>query len=184
MLTAIVTPLIGQLQAKVLKEIKTVRTELEATLDSKLESVSDKPLKAEVSDTDNGTESAAIKALQSKIASLEKENLERQQQAEKAELEAALRDAVASGNPEDATLALAGLTAFAGNLTKVEGKYITEAGKDLTTVAREFYESPSGKRTLPSGILPGTPAPVNGRVQDTNDGASLEQKLMSRIAMI
>jgi hypothetical protein len=183
MLTQIVTPLIQQLQGKFAQELARVKTELTTTLDERFKAVesNDKPEpKPEVKE-----DSAAVRALQAKLEQLEKDRAVERAEIERKELESALKDAVASGNPEDYNLALAGLQHFAGKLTKVDGKYLSENGKDLSALATEFYQSPSGKRTLPSGIKPGNPAPPSGTVPpNTSDAASLDDRLMRGVASI
>lgn len=188
LLTAIVTPALTQLQNKLMSEINRRHDELKANIDTRFEESSDKPSsKGDVSDE---SDNPVVKALQAKIASqeakitsLEAKDAKRAADQEKAELDSAFKDAVASGNPEDFSLALAGLQQFAGQLSKVDGQFISSTGKDLKTVAAEFYASPSGKRTLPSGILTAPTPPPNG-LDAPHDEASLDDRLSRSIAGI
>jgi HPt (histidine-containing phosphotransfer) domain-containing protein len=181
-LSDIITPLINQLTVKTQSELKRVQSELTQAMDAKFaETKAPKTSDDEAPDSSN----PAVKALMAKIEALENENRQNKAKQDKAELDAALKDAVASGSPEDYNLALAGLQHFAGSLTKVDGKFISENGKDLTTIAKEFYESPSGKRVLPSGILQGvTPPPSNTSRPNTVDISTLDERLMRGVGAI
>lgn len=182
-LTDIITPLIAQLTVKTQHELKRVQTELTQEFETKLSALTKD--NQETKPEGEGVDNPAVKALMAKIEALENENRTNKAKQDKAELDAALKDAVASGSPEDYNLALAGLQHYAGSLTKVDGKFISESGKDLLAIAREFYDSPSGKRVLPSGIKPGvTPPPSNTARPNASDTSTLDERLMRGVAAI
>ena len=178
LLGQIVRPLIDQLSYSLHSELKTIRTELAAKTAAP-EQVTRQ--NEETPGLESG-ESAVVKALQAKVAQLEKDAADREAARQQEALQSALKDAVASGNPEDYTLAMAGLTQFAGKLTQVDGKYISDYGKDLSVLAADFYASPSGKRCLPSTIKPGTNQPPSNVItSNTGSNVTLEDQLLRDI---
>ena len=100
-----------------------------------------------------------VRALQNKLAQMERKAQEAEALERKRNIEAALAETVQAFGTDVPSLAQVALKDRAGELVESNGQYLTKDGKTISDLAKEFFDSPEGKRLLPADMRQGTGQP-------------------------
>lgn len=129
--------------------------------------------------TDEGTDEPSPVEL--RVRQLEKILADKEAAEKEFKFDAALRDAVEANGAqfpkEAATFLKATLT---GQLTETKtGSYLAKDGRDLNTIAKEFFASDFGKHLLPSQAVDG--AGVSGAEGKSKQGSSRDAEIIAAL---
>lgn len=150
---------------EVLKEILTplfeqLREDVQEFVSAEVQRVVDPSAFDEDGDSPRSS-NPEVKALQNKLAQMEKKAQEAEAKERSQKIENALSEAVQAFKTDVPSLATLALKHRAGELVESStGEFITKDGKSLKDLATDFFSTHEGKRLLPADMRMGTGQPL------------------------